>query len=205
MDIKMLKSWYETVHTPIAKYALAETHLFTNDYKQADAVLYEIPSMFDFGEREQAEYDNYMSFYNLKKDVQLAERDWSELKEDEIYQLKSIAELKTGRSSTMAKGVLCFFYNICYEDDVIIEEPEVNPKSITTSDEVVITLEDIITEDIDNIDDIVKIEVYDMTGRLLYLIKDNKEVDFVGLRSGIYVAKVYTKDKRVISNKFIKK
>jgi hypothetical protein len=57
-------------------------------------------------------------------------------------------------------------------------------------------------EDIDNIS---KIEIYDITGRFVYLIKDNKEIDFVSLPAGIYIAKIYTKDKKVISNKFIKK
>jgi hypothetical protein len=205
LDINKLKTWYETVHTPIDKYLLAETHLFTNDYEMSDAVLSQIPSMFVFEESEQLEYDNYMSFYNLKKQVQLTERDWSELEEDEIYQLQSIAELNTGRSSTMAKGVLCFFYNICYENDYDIdipnETPEISPKSTSTDLDEVIFTEDIIKENLDNIK---RIEVYDISGRLVYQIKENKAIDFAGLPSGIYIVKIYTKDLKVRSHKFIK-
>jgi len=71
------------------------------------------------------EYENYLRFPNLSKQVQFSERSWDDLTEEEILRLQNIAEANTGRSSTMAKGVLCFFYEIYHEDDIeIIEENE---------------------------------------------------------------------------------
>ena len=124
MDINLLKTWYQLVRTPIAKYLLAETHFFTNDFELADAVLYSIPDMFTFSDSDYAEHNNYIRFHNFKKRMILSERTWTELQEGEISELQTIAEANTGRSSTMAKGVLCFFYDICYEEEIdeIIED-----------------------------------------------------------------------------------
>jgi subtilisin family serine protease len=117
-----LKSWYEVVRTPIAKYWLAETYFSEKKYEQAEVILQEIPIMFGFKESEMTEHENYMQFYNFKKKMYLSERNWSQLDEAEIAQLQTIAESTDGRSAGMAKGVLCFFYDICYEDK--IEEGE---------------------------------------------------------------------------------
>ena len=35
----------------------------------------------------------------------------------QIAELQRIADAGTGRSSVMARGVLCFFFGICYDDD----------------------------------------------------------------------------------------
>jgi hypothetical protein len=172
----------------------------------ADAVLYEIPSMFNFDEVEYAEFKNYIQFHNFKKKLQLSERTYADLDESEISYLQTIAEANTGRSSTMAKGVLCFFYNICYEDDFEFEEP-IKPKStFSPPDEII--LEDIINENIDNIE---KIEIYDITGRKQEVIVNsqlsivNYPLSIVNLPSGVYIAKIYTKDKNVVSAKYIKR
>jgi hypothetical protein len=167
-------------------------------------VLYEIPAMFNFGESEYAEFNNYLQFHNFKKKLQLSERTYADLDETEISYLQTIAEANTGRSSTMAKGVLCFFYDICYEDDIEFEEP-IKPKStFLIPDE--IKLDDLINENLDNIE---KIEIYDMTGRKQNIIVNSLlnliQYPIVNLPSGLYIAKIYTKDLKVISNKFIVK
>ena len=213
MDINMLKSWYELVRTPIAKYLLVETELISNNYDQADAVLHTIPEMFQFGETENAEHNNYVQFHNFKKQLQLEERSWAELNDSEIYFLQTIAEVNTGRSSTMSKGVLCFFYNICYEEEIVydFDEDVINSKSTPSStDEIIFISEDIINK---NIDEIVKIEIYDISGRLVASTSLNGSnralnetgVNVMSLPSGIYIAKIYTKDFKVSSSKFVKK
>ena len=42
---------------------------------------------------------------------------WYALTPDQIAQLQTIAERNAGRASVMAKGVLCFFFDICYGDE----------------------------------------------------------------------------------------
>jgi hypothetical protein len=202
LDFNMLKSWFETVNTPVSKYSLVEAHLQTNDYKLADAVLNGIPAMFDFSDREFAEYNNYIKFYELKKQLQLEEREWNELSEIEISFLQSIAEAKTGRASTMAKGILCFFYKICYKEnfDVPFEDPSLNPKLKEINPEIIISDTKITA----TVEDVEKIEVYDTAGRLIQLIKGKKQLDIFPLPSGTYIVKIYTKDLNVSSYKFIK-
>ena len=115
--VDVLKSWYEVVRTPIAKYWLAEVYASESNYEQSEAILRAIPPAFDFFEPELIEHDNYMQFHHFKKYMLLSGRNWTLLDESEIAQLQRIAEATKGRSAGMAKGALCFFFDICYEDE----------------------------------------------------------------------------------------
>jgi len=227
MDINLLKSWYEIVRTPIAKYLITETRLFTNDYEGADAILNQIPEMFQFTEREMIEHNNYLQFHNFKKQLQLEGRLWADLDEREISYLQTIAEANTGRSSTMAKGVLCFFFNICYEGTHLYptssegggetrnSDPKLNsgfnpvpvseygltiyPNPANTEISVTIGISKV------SID---KVELYDIFGQTLILQNFNKSQGVVPLRNisdGIYIMKVYLSNGEVENKKVVKK
>jgi hypothetical protein len=116
--LEAIKSWYEAVRTPIAKYSLAEVDAYESKYDQAEIVLREIPALFAFGESEWEEHNNYMQFYHFKKQLKLSERDWTQLDQTEIAYLQTISEATRGRSASMAKGVLCFFFDICFENEI---------------------------------------------------------------------------------------
>jgi len=222
LNTNMLKAWYNVVRTPIAKYLLAETHFFTNDYELADAVLYSIPDMFVFSEKDYAEHANYMLFHNFKKQLQLSERDWSDLNESEISYLQRIADANTGRSSAMAQGVLCFFYQICYELEIpkTVEIPDLTPKF--TKDE---QTEPIIVNEsglsiypnpaqteiivsINKSDVYLKhIELYDSFGQMIIKKIINKSIEIIkidNILDGIYVIKVYLNNNETIIQKFVK-
>ena len=47
---------------------------------------------------------------------------WYALTPAQIAQLQTIAERNTGRASVMARGVLCFFFGICYDDDLLVDD-----------------------------------------------------------------------------------
>jgi hypothetical protein len=115
--LEELKQWYSIINTPIAKYSLAETNFELKNYAEAENVLAEIPAMFEFGDKEQIEHNNYLDFHNFKKNLIDSERSYYDLTDAEIDNLKNIATATNGRSATMAKGVLCFFYGICLEDE----------------------------------------------------------------------------------------
>jgi len=224
MDISLLKSWYEIVRSPISKYLLTETELYTNNYERADAVLHQIPEMFVFGEYEMAEHDNYILFHNFKKQLQLEERDWSELNEAEISYLQTIAEANTGRSSTMAKGVLCFFFNICYDDDSLPPAPSEVGGETRNSETRNFELEtlnqkpvrefglsihpnpantEITVSIVSSKVRIDKVEFYDIFGQVIILQNFNKSQDVVPIRNisdGIYIIKVYLSN-GVVENK----
>ncbi len=69
----------------------------------------------------QPELDNYAAFRALAASLRPSSNNpavnWPAATPAQIDELQRIAEANTGRSSTMAKGVLCFFFDICYEED----------------------------------------------------------------------------------------
>ena len=202
LDFEMLKMWFETVNTPVAKYSLAETYFVTENYELADAIINEIPALFQFSEIEFADYNNYLLFHNLKKQLKFEERDWKELNDVEISLLKRVAEAKTGRASTMAKGILCFYYNICYKDNFDEEYIEpVKPKSIISKNEDFVFSDNKITT---NVEDFEKLAIYDMTGRLIMINNHRQQLDITVLPAGTYIVKVYYKGANVSNYKFVK-
>ena len=115
LDIAQLKAWYEIIRTPISKYSLAETEHFEGNYTKADHILTEIPTQFNFDESENYEHENYMRFHTIRNIIATESRRWDELTDNEINELRSIRETTIGRSSAMANGVLCFYYQDCKE------------------------------------------------------------------------------------------
>ena len=127
LNLNELEQWH-TAALPIADpYSLTETR-FMEGYAET------------FSENaENAEMANYAEFHALKlalrdngaDNVGTAEANnysplqtghpdinWYALTPAQIAQLQTIAERNTGRASVMAKGVLCFFFGICYEDEL---------------------------------------------------------------------------------------
>ena len=127
LNLNELELWH-TAAQPIADpYSLTETR-FMEGYAET------------FTENaENAEMANYTEFHALKSalrdngadnagtveannysPLQTGHPDinWYALTPAQIAQLQTIAERNTGRASVMAKGVLCFFFGICYEDDL---------------------------------------------------------------------------------------
>jgi hypothetical protein len=210
--LNALKAWYEVVRTPIAKYCLAETYFSERKYEQAETVLREIPPLFAFNETELKEHANYMQFYNFKKQLQLADRNWTELYESEIAQLQRIAEATQGRSASMAQGVLCFFYDICYEyeietDNVLVRANNYSPmpKNVVpdtvwannyspiqiypnpTQSEITVATNNPAVK-------IVQMEIFDLTNRKLHQQTVNQSYSTLKLNeleNGIYILKVY--------------
>ncbi len=91
---------------------------------------------------DDAELSNYAEFHTMKLalragngdvDGTVEANDYSPLQQDghinwyaltpaQIAQLQTIAERNTGRASVMAKGVLCFFFGICYDDELLVDD-----------------------------------------------------------------------------------
>ena len=136
LDLNELEQWHTAAQSAnLANYAnigdpysLAETR-FMEGYAETFA-----------GNAEDAEMANYAEFHALKLLLRGDNNDnsdnqdntgndnshnsqnsptinWYSLTESQIAQLQTIAERNTGRASVMAKGVLCFFHGICYEDE----------------------------------------------------------------------------------------
>jgi len=133
VDFGQLKAWYNIVRTPAAKYSLAETFCKEGNYIAAEQVLSNIPEQFNYGETENSEHENYMRFHAMKKTLATDGRLWDELTEKEINNLRFIRETTKGRSSAMANGVLCFYYQDCQEIELPNFKGEVKSKSFAES------------------------------------------------------------------------
>ena len=221
--VDALKSWYEVVRTPIAKYWLAEVYASESNYEQSEVILRAIPPMFDFSEPELIEHDNYMQFHHFKKQMLLSGRNWTLLDESEIAQLQRIAEATKGRSSGMAKGALCFFFDICYEDEFEGEgqgeEEKAEGKKAEgkkaegndlryelsifpnpTPSEMMVSLNNPAVK-------IVRMEVYDMTSRKVHQQIVNQSSDTLRLNElerGVYILKVYLDQGDMVVRKVVK-
>ena len=76
---------------------------------------------------DDAELANYAEFHAMKvalrnagvfdTPLQDGHINWYALTDAQVAQLQTIAERNAGRASVMAKGVLCFFFGICYDDE----------------------------------------------------------------------------------------
>ena len=124
LDLAALEQWH-TAAQPIADpYSLTETR-FCEGYAEPFAA-----------DVDDAEMANYAEFHAMKLVLRnnVADNDgsvetchgaslqdghinWYALTPAQIAQLQTIAERNTGRASVLAKGVLCFFFDICYDDE----------------------------------------------------------------------------------------
>ena len=117
LDLPAVESWFAATPGLSGQYSLAETEYLAGE---SNALTLQGVSVLLATPEERDEYDNYMAFNALK--VALSghlngHANWPMATEAQITELQRIAEAGTGRSSVMARGVLCFFFNICYDDE----------------------------------------------------------------------------------------
>lgn len=110
-DISALADWYGIMDRASAKYALAETQRQLG--KDNALTLQYIADKYLVSERDREEYENYLRFEAVKMG------DWREATGEQLEELRRIAEKKSGRSSVMARGVLCFFFDECDGEDCL--------------------------------------------------------------------------------------
>lgn len=117
LDLPAVESWFAATPGLSGQYSLAETEYLAGG---SNAQTLQGVSALLATPEERDEYDNYMAFNALK--VALSghlngHANWPMATEGQITELQRIAEAGTGRSSVMARGVLCFFFGICYDGD----------------------------------------------------------------------------------------
>jgi hypothetical protein len=118
LDLSELEQWH-TAAQPIADpYSLTETR-FMMGYSEpfvADADDAELANYAEFHAMKLALRGQYDNTDNQDNNISPA-INWYALTDLQIAQLRTIAERNAGRASVMAKGILCFFHGICYEDE----------------------------------------------------------------------------------------
>jgi len=110
-DMSTLAEWHATASVFADPYSWSETMYQMNETADYANIVTD----------DTAERDNYASFRALKSECASLTSEkgvnWYAMSEEQIERLIQIAELNTGRTSVMAKGILCFFFNICYEEE----------------------------------------------------------------------------------------
>ena len=134
LDLNELEQW----HTAAQSANLANYANIGDPYSLTETRFMEGYAEIFAGNAEDVEMANYAEFHAMKLSLANDNMDnqdnnnsqnsqnspminWYSLTESQIAQLQTIAERNTGRASVMAKGVLCFFHGICYEDDQLAD------------------------------------------------------------------------------------
>lgn len=141
----------------------------------------------------------------------------------QIAQLQTIAERNTGRASVMAKGVLCFFFGICYEDEDYASETdpsaETRAKSTATGDEGVsdtpLRVWPNPTDDLLFVElrgaEIASVALYDLQGRIMTgvcdtpLQKATTTLNMKSVPAGVYVLRVTDAEGREHQQKIVRR
>jgi subtilisin family serine protease len=230
LDLAALEQWH-TAAQPIADpYSLTETR-FCEGYAET------------FTENaEDAEMANYAEFHAMKLVLRnnVADNDgsvetchgaslqdghinWYALTPAQIAQLQTISERNTGRASVMAKGVLCFFFDICYEDgDLLADEDgdadaETRAKhtAINTADDAALTVYPNPTDDLLHIElsggEIANVALHDLQGRVVEALRATSlqgataTLNMKSVPAGVYLLRVMDADGKEYHRKIVKR
>ena len=232
LDLNELEQWHAAAQPIADPYSLTETR-FMEGYAET------------FAENaEDAEMANYAEFHALKlalrgdnadndnndnqdnNDLQNSPNiNWYSLTNSQIAQLQTIAERNTGRASVMAKGVLCFFHGICYEDDLLGDDNmdnhdnnmETRSAKVSQQDgETNLTVYPNPTDDVLFIKlrggaGIANIALYDLQGRIVTGVFDTPQqggtatITVKSIPAGVYVLRVTDADGHEYHQKIVRK
>jgi len=120
----IIRSWLSRRGNLDDFYARAESYIDENDFESANTALSQIPNFYTLDDAQQAEFNNFTSYLSLRSDMQSSGKSIMNLDSPYIEALRLIAENNTGRSSAIACNILCFGYQICYEDNYDTGEPK---------------------------------------------------------------------------------
>ena len=171
---------------------------------------------------ERDEYDNYVAFQVLKDALAYGDGHvaWPNATEAQVWELVRIADANTGRSSLLAKNVLCFFFEICYDDDeetrvlaTTAIPPKAEPQTLTGQQNVIVHPNP--TDNVLHVSvtdgEIARIEMFDAFGRITMVgtlaspPSPTYTVDLSSLPSGVYVLRVTLRDGAVRTTKVVKR
>jgi hypothetical protein len=231
-DLQAVMAWLDATPGLASRYLAAEAEFATggSNLSLADIANYITTS------EERDEYDNYLAFNTLKQ--ALAEGDhvmWPNATDAQIGDLVRIADANTGRSSLLAKNVLCFFFGICYDDmemralETTTIPPQAEPPTLTESrmkaESPTLTGQQNITVHPNPTDDILhvavtdgnakiaRVEMFDMFGRNISvkthgrasLPSPQTTVNTSDIPSGLYILRVTLTDGTVRNIKVARK
>ena len=225
-DVQAVHAWLDATPGLASRYLAAETGFVAG----ADAVeTHGRASLQDIAAHlttaaERAEYDNYVAFHALKEALSYGNGHvaWPHATDAQVWELVRIADANTGRSSLLAKNVLCFFFGICYDDDMETRAlatttipPQAEPPTLTGQQNVIVHPNP--TDNVLHVSvtdgEIARIEMFDSFGRVVpvethgraSLPSPTTTVNTSDIPSGVYVLRVTLTDGTVRTVKVVKK
>ena len=230
-DLRAVVAWLGATPGLASRYLEAETEFVVeaNDNSPIQDVATHLTTT-----TERDEYDNYMAFHTLKQALEEGGHVmWPNATDAQIGELIRIADANTGRSSLLAKNVLCFFFGICYDDmetralETTTIPPTAEPPTLTESrmkaESPTLTGQQNITVHPNPADDVLhvtvtdgeiaRVEMFDMFGRITMVGTQNLAsppspeytVDLSSLPAGLYVLRVTLTDSTVRNVKVVRK
>ena len=218
-DLQAVMAWLDATPGLASRYLEAETEfkLGGNNISLAD-IANHIAT-----QEERDEYDNYLMFSTLKEALRYGNGQvaWTDATDAQIGELIRIADANTGRSSLLAKNVLCFFFGICYDDDMELREltttipPQAEPPALTGQQN--ITVHPNPTNDVLHVTvtdgEIARVEMFDMFGRPVpvethgraSLPSPQTTVTTSDIPSGLYILRVTLTDGTVRNVKVVRR
>ena len=145
---------------------------------------------------------------------------WPHATDAQVWELVRIADANTGRASLLAKNVLCFFFGICYDDDMEMRvlaattiPPQAEPQTLTGQQNIIVHPNP--TDNVLHVSvtdgEIARVEMYDAYGRITMVgtlaspPSPTNTVDLSSLPSGVYVLRVTLRDGTVRTKKVVKR
>ncbi len=225
-DVQAVHAWLDATPGLTSRYLAVETGF---------AMVSDIANHLTTA-AERDEYDNYVAFQTLKDALSYGNGHvaWPNATEAQVWELVRIADANTGRASLLAKNVLCFFFGICYDDDMEMrvlatttaippkaEPPALTESRITAETQTIMGQHNIIVHPnpTDNVlhvsvtdGEIARIEMFDMFGRVVSvethgcasLPSPTTTVNTSDIPSGVYVLRVTLTDGTVRTVKVVK-
>ncbi|MBR3573407.1 MAG: T9SS type A sorting domain-containing protein, partial [Bacteroidales bacterium] len=218
-DLQAVMAWLDATPDLASRYLEAETEfkLGGNNISLADIANHIATP------EERDEYDNYLAFNGLKEALRYGNGQvaWTDATDAQIGELIRIADANTGRSSLLAKNVLCFFFGICYDDMEMraLETTTIPPtaESPTLTGQQIITVHPNPTNDVLHVTvtdgEIACVEMFDMFGRPVpvethgraSLPSPQTTVTTSNIPSGLYILRVTLTDGTVQNMKVVKR
>ena len=212
-DVQAVHAWLDATPGLTSQYLAVETGF---------AQVSEIANYLTTAS-ERDEYDNYVAFHALKQG--LADGGhvmWPEATDAQVGELVRIANAGTGRASLLAKNVLCFFFGICYDEDMEMRvlattiPPQAEPPALTGQQNITVhpnPTHDVLHVAVTGGDaKIAQIEMSDMFGRVIpvethgraSLPSPTTTVTTSDIPTGLYVLRVTLTDGTVRTVKVVK-
>ena len=225
-DVQAVHAWLDATPGLTSRYLEAETGFVAG----ADAVeTHGRASLQDIAAHlttaaERAEYDNYVAFHALKEALSYGNGHvaWPHATDAQVWELVRIADANTGRSSLLAKNVLCFFFGICYDDDMETRAlatttipPQAEPPALTGQQNVIVHPNP--TDNVLHVSvtdgEIARVEMFDAFGRNVSvetvhapsLPSPKTTVNTSGIPSGVYILRVTLRDGTVRTTRVVKR